>query len=375
MSKGLLLGAGASYDFGLPLVKKVDPEFKQKLTAYFSTVVGCPREIVDEVLGVLGRDNMNYESMIGYFQLQSYRMRGDNELRHHYHYISSLFYRVAADIIWMEQRKNEEKLLSPDALYLGGFKSLAAKNRPLWIFSLNYDSVVECIGSALEIDVCSGLKARSLLPRRDASGRRIGEVQVETLDESDITSYGLIFPPSERDRINLVKLHGSLDMFTFADGKNLMKLVPTVKGPQGVLDALFGFRSEVALMAFPENGVPISPDEFLYIDDFGVRQFLRHTLVAGSFKFDKQRHQTFPHKILDSFAFNINYVKILVCIGYGFGDDHVNRRIRNWLEFTDARRIEIVDPQIKSVPNFLLHVAPQVTLYEMGAKDYCAAQV
>jgi hypothetical protein len=94
MLTGLLLGAGASYDFGLPLVSKVDPELKKRLIAYFHGVVDCPKEISSQALSILGREDMNYENMIGYFQLQAYRTRGDNELRRNYHSISSLFYRT-----------------------------------------------------------------------------------------------------------------------------------------------------------------------------------------------------------------------------------------------------------------------------------------
>jgi hypothetical protein len=94
MLKGILLGAGASFDFGLPLVKKFDPVFKERLTVYFSRVVGCPNNIVDEALTILSRKDMNYESMIGYFQIQSDRARGDNNLRQSYHYVSSLLLRA-----------------------------------------------------------------------------------------------------------------------------------------------------------------------------------------------------------------------------------------------------------------------------------------
>jgi hypothetical protein len=254
MLTGLLLGAGASYDFGLPLVSKVDPEFKKQLTAYFRRVVDCPKEISSEALSILCRQDMNYESMIGYFQLQAYRTRCNNDLPRNYHYISSLFYRAAADIIWTEQRKNEEKLLCPDSAYLNGFKSFLTKNRPLWIFSLNYDSVVECVSSTLQAELCNGLKGNAVLPRRDAIGRKIGELGVETLAESDISSKGLIFPYAETERINLVKLHGSLHMFTFANGKNLMKLAPTMGRPQGFLDALFRFSGVLPKLAASGSG-------------------------------------------------------------------------------------------------------------------------
>jgi hypothetical protein len=41
-----------------------------------------------------------------------------------------------------------------------------------------------------------------------------------------------------------------------------------------------------------------------------------------------------------------------------------------WLEFTDGRKIEIVDPLRIAVPTDLLHLAPQVTLHKVGASNF-----
>jgi hypothetical protein len=66
----------------------------------------------------------------------------------------------------------------------------------------------------------------------------------------------------------------------------------------------------------------------------------------------------------------LNYVQTLVCIGYGFGDAHINDIIRGWLEFGADRSIEIVDPNAEDVPAQLLHLAPQVRLNRTTATEY-----
>src|SRR5271155_1264017 len=74
--------------------------------------------------------------------------------------------------------------------------------------------------------------------------------------------------------------------------------------------------------------------------------------------------------LLSHFQTNLNYVSTLVCIGYGFGDDHINQVIRRWLEFANARKIEIVCPGIKNIPAFLHHLTTQVVLMDSSATDY-----
>jgi hypothetical protein len=113
-----------------------------------------------------------------------------------------------------------------------------------------------------------------------------------------------------------------------------------------------------------------STNEITYADDEGEMQFLRRSLLAGAYKFDSRMSQVLPFRVLDSFRANINYVSSLICIGYGFGDMHINEVIRMWLEAGADRELEIVGPGTKGVPSFLLHIAPQVVLKDMTATEY-----
>jgi hypothetical protein len=77
-----------------------------------------------------------------------------------------------------------------------------------------------------------------------------------------------------------------------------------------------------------------------------------------------------PMSMLRHFRQNLNYVSTLLCIGYGFGDQHINFALREWLELSPDRRLEIVNPGVRDVSSFLLHLSPQVTLSAMAATDY-----
>ena len=167
--------------------------------------------------------------------------------------------------------------------------------------------------------------------------------------------------------INLLKIHGALDVFTFRDGKDLLKILPLGKGVDALVQALRSTNEE--LLYRPQLPVGAT-NEIIYADKMGEMQFLRRSLLAGAFKFDSRSTQVLPRRLLEHFQSYINFVQSLVCIGYGFGDNHINRVIREWLEFSNDRRLVIVDPIITSVPEPLLHLALQIELYNTSGTDY-----
>lgn len=101
---------------------------------------------------------------------------------------------------------------------------------------------------------------------------------------------------------------------------------------------------------------------------------LRRTLLAGAHKFDVRIAQVLPKEMLTHFRTNPNFVTTLVCIGYGFGDLHINAVIADWLESSASRRLEIVNPQAKEITPFVAHVAPQVSIIQTVCTDYLDAR-
>jgi hypothetical protein len=139
----------------------------------------------------------------------------------------------------------------------------------------------------------------------------------------------------------------------------------------GVLQALRATNEELIYLhpAEPDRPQKII-NEIAYADDQGEMQFLRRSLLAGAFKFDRRHTQVLPLRLLDYFRSHINAVTSLICIGYSFGDSHVNQVIREWLEFSPDRQLKIVGPKVESIPAFLLHLAPQIVLTSSTATDY-----
>jgi hypothetical protein len=87
-------------------------------------------------------------------------------------------------------------------------------------------------------------------------------------------------------------------------------------------------------------------------------------------RFDPKYRQELPTRLLDSFKGCVNNLSTLISIGYSFGDHHINSVIRGWIEVSRERRLEIVDPHAKKVPSLLLHVAPQVGVGNIEAREY-----
>jgi hypothetical protein len=89
----------------------------------------------------------------------------------------------------------------------------------------------------------------------------------------------------------LLKIHGALDVFTFRDGKDLLKLRPLQPNVQGVFAALKRVNEGL-------SGIGTLPNEIIYFDETGTIQFLRRSLLAGAFKFDRRFGQVTedPHR-------------------------------------------------------------------------------
>jgi len=254
--------------------------------------------------------------------------------------------------------------------YFDGIAGLAAGNSPLWIFSLNHDLVTECLAVHYAIPLSSGFTSKTTLPRRDKTGKVIGELQAETISEKEFTESGPSFLARGTYGINLLKIHGALDLFTFRDGKDLLKLLPVTPDVPGVIESL-RIANEELLHIEPGWSRPAkATNEIAYMDAQGIMQFLRRSLLAGAHKFDERHNQVLPRRFLDLFRLNLNNISRLVCIGYGFGDTHINAALRAWLERTPSSQLVVVGPGVKNTPPALLHLAPQIDLIDKTASDY-----
>lgn len=372
---GLFLGAGASVEVGMPLVVELTEELKNWLTpgkleelnaSWRTQGTGFPDPVIDDLASVLANDGMHYESILGYLETQ-YRRPSPHQRQ--YHGLYSWLVEMVSHILRLRHTNNVAYIENNIGL-LEGIAKLAAENAPLWVFSLNHDVLVECAAAKYAIPLHSGFGDGIVtFPRRNALGMKIGELRAETLTAARL-ERGMIFPQPGSQGINLLKIHGALDVFTFRDGKDLLKLMPDEATVRSTVEAL-RIAQEELIYVDPRLPHPVkATNEIAYADDNGIMQFLRRSLLAGAYKFDNLQTQVLPKHILQQFVANINFVSTLICIGYGFGDLHINQILRDWLEQNRERRLEFVSPGATSVPSFLSHLSPQVRPIAATASDY-----
>lgn len=385
---GLFLGAGASYELGMPLVWGLTKEIKdwltpdqlRKLNRGWRTQGegGNSDSVIDDLIRALTQPEMHYESIIGYLesrfrQVQGKAPRTPQILKEIQDY-SGLAQWLLEMVYWILYFRHllNEQLIEEGLRYFEGIAGLAANHRPLWVFSLNHDLMVECIATKYGIPINSGLTGEITFPLRDPQGTRVGELQAEIIRGDEIKQSGMPFWQPGTNGINLVKIHGALDVFYWNDSNDLVKLRPTAPDIHGVINSL-RVANEQMIYIKPGMLRPVKATNYItYQDDDGELQILGRSLLSGAHKFGEAGRGLFPGYFLDCFRSNLNYLASLTCVGYGFGDDHINKVILSWLEFSDQRRLVIVGPDAKAIPPFLLHLARQVEMIPSTATDYFA---
>lgn len=375
---GLLLGAGASFELGMPLVSDLTAELRNWLTpdqfralnlGWRMQEGGYPDPVVDDFVSVLIRPEMHYENVLGHIEVQ---FRRPSPHRQSYHGLYSWLVEIVHHLLYQRHIRNEI-YISTGLRYFEGIAGLAQANSPLWVFSLNHDLLIECLAAQYGLTLECGFPDRQAVPRRDIEGRKIGDLALQRLPGDQFASSGLAFPNPGGAGIHLIKIHGGLDVFTANDGTDLVRLAPVGPGVGGILEALRSANEEL-LFAAPQlpGGRAKTINEITYADDDGIMQFMRRTLLSGAFKFDQRSSQVLPRAILDQFKAQLNHVSQLICIGYGGGDLHINSVLRHWLEHSAGRRIEFVGPGLSACPPFLGHLSMQVSLVDAIASDYLA---
>lgn len=375
---GLFIGAGASYEAGMPLVWELTDQLRQWLTIEKLTSLneswkragaGYEDSVVNDLAELLKANELHYENILG--ELQNKFVNGRNQDSGHYSLYSWLIERVH-DILYLRHTKNVNQI-SQLLRFFRGIESLAARAKPLWVFSLNHDMIIECLGAQNKIPINAGFDASSIvsLTRRDSQGLKIGELKAEAIPGIALEKSRLSFFENGNFGINLIKIHGALDIFTYNDGQDLLRILPVDDSVTGIIESLRATNEELLYFdpGMLENPVK-TLNEITYADEQGEMQFLRRTLLSGAYKFDSRVSQVLPQKMLDLFKINIENVTHLVCAGYSFGDKHINDVMCAWLKGSDERTIEIVSPHIEHIPPPLIGFSPQVKITKDSFTNY-----
>ena len=132
---GLLLGAGASFELGMPLAKHLTREITRWLTpeklrslndGWRDQGGGLPDQVVNDVLGELARPGSLYEEVLGHLETQFRRMQGAD--RQTYHHLYSWLVELVYHLLYYRHVRNGS-YIQAGLPFFEGLRGLAGQSR------------------------------------------------------------------------------------------------------------------------------------------------------------------------------------------------------------------------------------------------------
>jgi hypothetical protein len=240
-----------------------------------------------------------------------------------------------------------------------GLEALLQNQSKIEIFSLNHDLIIEELCSFYKIGLKDGFYSG-----REHGYENLG--QFRSIRKDELTNQKLDFFEENDVGVNLLKLHGSFDIFAIDDKKSYLKSVSDGRFGSFV-SAIRNIESEslAVCQKMQTRGV----NELFVNDSSGELQFLRRSLLSGGYKFKDTFEQIAPIALFEAFKKRINKVQELVVIGYGFGDEHVNNVLLKWMGNAQSV-LTICNPYCEEIPEFLNGFESQVKIVKKGMTDY-----
>jgi hypothetical protein len=333
---------------------------------------GHPGEVIEDVARFLTEEEFDYEALLAHLEAR-YLDDAREGFAEAYHALYAWLAQIVYQMLYRRQveRRNSYR---EGLQYFEGIVPLARHNRPLWIFSLNHDVLVECIAALFGIEINCGFSQSTLsLPCRNASGAVIATLTAEVLTDAEMASGELPFCVPGWPGINLLKLHGALDIFVLGESRDLIRLKPNDETFDAIIDALQIANEGLLDAALAASLVPDAlavTNQIPYIDGNNQLQVLGRTLRASPARLTDPFPQLMQRRRLEYFRGSLTRVDRLVAIGYSMTDSEVNEIVGEWLQTSSHRRLEIVVPAIQQTPPFLLPLSRQVELVPASATTY-----
>ncbi len=376
----MFLGAGASYDFGLPLVSELTREVRDWLTPSKLSDLnehwkkggeGRQDQTIDITSKLLTNSELHYEQIIGALEVEIGRTRSNRDLFQDLHHMRSWLVELVSVLLMFRQIKNEEYIKHTLDLYYRFHKFLDV-DYPFWIFTSNHDLNIEILANHFNIKYKTGFYDRGMhIPLIKKKDNQHSRIKFDEFDCDKFHQEPLNFMNNINDRgVNLFKIHGALDIFLYDDNKKYLKIN---------FDECRNYREVISLLREVNKLLESLPNlkctnEIAFFDDDKTLQFLRRSVLTGMHKFEDRTEQSIPSEILPLFKTHLGYVDQLYVIGYGFGDIHINRTFREWISRSSDKRLIIVNPGIKNVPDDFKIYVGQTQIIQESFLDFLARE-
>ena len=355
MKKALLLGAGFSYHFGMPLAKDLSevflglfdevntPPFIEELSKQKPFSEGRPinKAALAEGVGVILKHKdagtENYEAVLAELQEMTKAPRKAQTDRDSYHFLFGIFYEMIHTILFHYHVQSYGLMYQINQKWHAKLGALLS-DEETWVFTLNHDLYMECLAIDFGIPITYGDTSKISFPLSNLHMNQQLDFTYSSRDQLSIDGSG--FYKGERG-INLVKLHGGLNELEYRDGSMICNPTLDVEVSGGLIDRLI----RVDQMCYYANGVkvPSGRDRVITNPD-GELDIAKKSMLTGGSKFTLTNNAKKGEEKLQLLDQVLDCSDELTIIGYGFGDEHVNFRISNAMVRNDSLSVQVVDP-------------------------------
>ncbi|MBU2024860.1 MAG: hypothetical protein KJ868_16265 [Gammaproteobacteria bacterium] len=362
MKKTLLLGAGFSYDLGMPLASELTEIFlsmfsDEKSNQRFIDVLaandpysqGHPinRAAISQAVKIVTQYNgVNYEALLAEIESLSsqYGSSVTQSDRDSYHYISGIFYSIIHLVLNSYQLLSYQLIYQKNSPYFKEIKSILSEHET-WVFTLNHDMYFECLALDYNIPISYGDPYKMSLP---VDNRDLNNLINFTYSKRDELLDNNFF--SNQFGVNLVKLHGGLSELLYKENTQLCNQSLSLENSNHLIQNFIKIQN----MGYYSDGqkVPSGKDRVI-TDVDGELDIICQSMLTGGNKYSRTTKDKKGEEKLMLMVKQLDKTDELTIIGYGFGDKHINSRISNAMVRNPNMKIKIVDAISKPVPEIL----------------------
>jgi hypothetical protein len=365
LRRTLLLGAGFSFDFGMPIASELTEVFLAPFNWWNTRTLGLAvarndpygpgrpinskaiRDALQLVRAFRRAAGSNYEKLLAEIQEFGDLPGKTQSDRDSYHYVFGFLYELIHAILYAYQLDAHATLYKANRGYFSAIKNVLSSASPTWAFSLNHDLFLECLAIDEQIPISYGATSTIAFPT--SNQQPTDTITFATSSREDLAAQGAGWLAGGVG-FNCVRLHGGLAEYEYRDRTIICN--PSLKWSRS--DELVEEVRRIDSMAFFSGGrrVPSGRDRVVTGPD-GTLDILVRTMLTGGRKYTKTTNPKTGEEKLLLFDEVLLTTDELLVIGYSFGDTHVNNRILNAMVRNPGLKVRSVDPKGRRCPPFL----------------------
>ena len=295
MKRALLIGAGFSYDLGMPLAADFSATFFNYLSPArcrqmaalmktqqpFSKDRPTDPKAIDEAFSILeqyrGKD---YESFLSRIETEEWAYHGSQAINDSYHYVYANLYDLVYQLLYIYQASTFQTIYRKNFELYRGLENFLSDSET-WVFSLNHDLVVEFLAADLSIPLTYGDTDTLSFPVHNLElGRQIA---FTCTNVEDYSLAKMKFFKGSRG-INLLKLHGGLSEFLYDDKKVRLNTTLGSGTSETILKAFEGVVREMGFF-FQGNRFGGIKDKII-ANKRGELDVIQAAMLAGGHKYN-----------------------------------------------------------------------------------------